>query len=88
MYGRNITCRLGRSHARANIPAILELMRTGALEPERVTAHLGALDRADVVVRDHVLGEVGWVAAPEPGDAEERKSSWCAPSVARLSADE
>lgn len=29
------------------------------------------------------LADVGWVAAPEPGDIEQRRWSWCAPSVAR-----
>ncbi|TQL69392.1 GrpB-like predicted nucleotidyltransferase (UPF0157 family) [Nocardioides albertanoniae] len=28
------------------------------------------------------LRDVGWVAAPEPGDVEQRKWSWCSPSVA------
>ncbi|MFW0785277.1 alcohol dehydrogenase catalytic domain-containing protein [Gordonia sp. CPCC 206044] len=57
MYGRNITFHLGRSHARANIPAVLDLMRSGALRPELVTSHLGALDNADTMVREHMLGE-------------------------------
>lgn len=29
------------------------------------------------------LADVGWVAAPEPRDVEQRKWSWCSPSVAR-----
>lgn len=29
------------------------------------------------------LIDVGWVAAPEPDDVEQRKWSWCSPSVAR-----
>lgn len=57
MYGRNITHHLGRSHARANIPAVLDLMRTGALQPEHVTTQLGALDDAETVVRQHTRGE-------------------------------
>lgn len=28
------------------------------------------------------LTEVGWVAAPEPGDVDQRTWSWCSPSVA------
>lgn len=57
MYGRNVSYRLGRSHTRANIPAILDLMSSGDLHPELVTSHVGPLDRADALVRDHVLGE-------------------------------
>lgn len=57
MYGRNVTYHVGRSNARAHIPAVLDLMRSGTLHPERVTTHLGALDHADTVVREHMLGE-------------------------------
>lgn len=57
MYGRNVRYELSRSHARANIPRVLELMRTGALRPEAVTTDVGALDRADAVIREHILGE-------------------------------
>ena len=57
MYGRNIRYELGRSHARAHIPAILEMMRTGALRPETVTTHLASLDTADRTLREHALGE-------------------------------
>ncbi|WP_347954439.1 zinc-dependent alcohol dehydrogenase [Gordonia aichiensis] len=57
MYGRNITFRLGRSNARANIPAVLELMRTGALKPELVTTHRGEMRHADRAVDEHVRGE-------------------------------
>lgn len=36
MYGRNITLKLGRVHARAHMPAALDLMRRGCLCPEHV----------------------------------------------------
>lgn len=57
MYGRNVSYHLGRSHTRTHIPAVLDLVRSGALRPQRVTSHLGALDRADAVIREHMLGE-------------------------------
>ncbi|MBF6369610.1 alcohol dehydrogenase catalytic domain-containing protein [Nocardia puris] len=57
MYGRNITLELARSHARAHIPAVLDLMRDGRLAPQDVTTHLGAFDRADRHITDHVRGE-------------------------------
>lgn len=36
MYGRNITLKLGRVHARAHMPAALDLMQRGCLCPEHV----------------------------------------------------
>ncbi|MCA0154684.1 alcohol dehydrogenase catalytic domain-containing protein [Tsukamurella sp. M9C] len=57
MYGRNVRYELGRSHARAHIPAVLELLRTGALRPQDVITHTGPLDRADRIVAEHVHGE-------------------------------
>lgn len=57
MYGRNITLELARSHARAHIPAVLDLIRDGRLAPQDVTTHLGSLDRADRHITDHVRGE-------------------------------
>ncbi|WP_348858064.1 zinc-dependent alcohol dehydrogenase [Nocardioides cheoyonin] len=57
MYGRNITYHLARSHARANIPAVLDLISSGALDPSRVTSHLGSLDTADRAIAEHLRGE-------------------------------
>ncbi|SFS99252.1 zinc-dependent alcohol dehydrogenase [Saccharopolyspora flava] len=57
MYGRNISFHLGRSHARAQIPAVLELMATGALDTTAVTTHLGSLDAADRVFGEHLRGD-------------------------------
>jgi threonine dehydrogenase-like Zn-dependent dehydrogenase len=36
MYGRNITLKLGRVHARAHMPAVLDLMSGGCLCPQHV----------------------------------------------------
>lgn len=57
MYGRNINFHLGRSNARANIPAVLELMRSGALKPELVTTHQSDLAHADHALDEHMRGE-------------------------------
>lgn len=57
MYGRNITYELGRSNARAHIPAVLDLISSGTLRPETVTTNVGRLDQADRVITEHVLGE-------------------------------
>ena len=57
MYGRNASFHLARSHARTNIPLVLDLMLAGKLHPERVTTATGALDDAPSAIRRHVHGE-------------------------------
>ena len=56
MYVRNVTLHLGRTHARALIPAVLELMLDGRLRPEVVTTTVASLDEAPTVLREHFLG--------------------------------
>lgn len=55
MYGRNATLHLGRTHARALIPEVLELILTGRLRPETVTTCVAALDDAPAALREHFL---------------------------------
>jgi alcohol dehydrogenase len=57
MFGRNVTCRIARSHARAVIPEILGLMQTGKLSPELVTTDLAPIDEAPKAIKRHVLGD-------------------------------
>jgi alcohol dehydrogenase len=57
MFGRNVTCRIARSHARATIPHVLELMQEGRLSPELVTTEVAPIDEAPQAIRRHVLGE-------------------------------
>jgi alcohol dehydrogenase len=57
MYGRNVTFKIGRSHARALIPHVLELVTAGKLHPERVTTDLEKLDDAPRAIKRHVHGE-------------------------------
>jgi alcohol dehydrogenase len=54
MYGRNATLHVGRTHARAVIPHVLELMRDGRLRPELVTTLTAALDDAPAALAAHV----------------------------------
>lgn len=54
MYVRNATLHVSRTHARAAMPAVLELMQSGALQPERVTTRVAALDEAPSVLREHI----------------------------------
>jgi alcohol dehydrogenase len=54
MYIRNATLHVGRAHVRALIPAVLELMTRGGLQPERVTTVVAALDDAPRVLGEHL----------------------------------
>jgi alcohol dehydrogenase len=56
MYARNATLGVSRTHARALIPAVLDLMVEGRLHPEAVTSTVAPLDEAPDVLRDHFLG--------------------------------
>jgi alcohol dehydrogenase len=56
MYGRNATLHVGRTHARAVIPHVLELMTTGRLQPERVTTLVAPLDDAPATLAAHFRG--------------------------------
>jgi alcohol dehydrogenase len=57
MNVRNVTYHVSRTHARAVIPRVLELMRAGRLHPELVTTDLARFDDAPWAIRRHVLGE-------------------------------
>ena len=52
MYGRNITLKLGRVHARAHMPAVLELMGRGCLCPEHVITRRAAFGDAAEAMLD------------------------------------
>jgi alcohol dehydrogenase len=54
-YGRNLTLHLGRAHARTIIPAVLELMTSGALRPEEVTTTVAPIDEAPAALREHYV---------------------------------
>jgi alcohol dehydrogenase len=56
MYVRNVTLHVGRTHARALIPKVLELMRDGRLQPQNVTTTVASLDDAPDALREHFLG--------------------------------
>jgi len=54
MYVRNATLHVSRTHARAVMPAVLELMCDGSLRPEQVTTRVASLDDAPAVLREHI----------------------------------
>ncbi|RZS40732.1 alcohol dehydrogenase [Herbihabitans rhizosphaerae] len=55
LFARNATLHVGRTHARAVIPSVLELMADGRLRPERVITVHGTLDEAPRLLREHYL---------------------------------
>jgi alcohol dehydrogenase len=57
LYGRNASLHISRSHARAVIPRVLELMTGGRLQPERVTTCLAPLDDAPRALKEHFMGD-------------------------------
>ena len=58
MYGRNMTLHVGRTHARALIPRVLELVRRADLRPLEVTTRVASLDEAPAVLAEHFRGGV------------------------------
>lgn len=56
MYIRNATLHVGRTHVRALMPDVLELMTRGGLRPEAITTTVAPLDVAPSVLREHFLG--------------------------------
>lgn len=56
MFGRNVTLHIGRSHARALIPRVLELVSSGKLRPELVTTDLAPIDEAPRAIKAHLHG--------------------------------
>jgi alcohol dehydrogenase len=56
MFGRNVTLLVARSHARALIPGVLQLMSDGSFAPERVTTVVAPLDDAPTALTDHLRG--------------------------------
>jgi alcohol dehydrogenase len=57
MYGRNATLHIGRTHARAVIPGVLELIAAGRLHPEEVTTNVADLDDAPRALTEHVRSD-------------------------------
>jgi alcohol dehydrogenase len=56
MFARNMTLKIGRTHARAEVPAVLDLIASGRIAPERVNSHLASIDDAPRALRDHAVG--------------------------------
>jgi alcohol dehydrogenase len=56
MFGRNATLKIGRSHARAEVPAVLDLIASGQIAPERVNSTVDSIDAAPGALGEHARG--------------------------------
>lgn len=56
MYGHNVTLHLGRTHARALIPRVLELIVRKELCPLEVSTRIASIDDAPAALAEHVRG--------------------------------
>jgi alcohol dehydrogenase len=56
MYIRNVTLHFGRTHARALIPDVLDLMADRGLRPQDVITEVAPLDHAPAALRRHFDG--------------------------------
>jgi alcohol dehydrogenase len=56
MFGRNGTLKIGRSHARAEVSPVLDLIASGRIAPERVNSTVDSIDAAPQALRDHAEG--------------------------------
>jgi alcohol dehydrogenase len=58
MYGRNMALHVGRTHARALIPRVLELMLGDELRPLDVGTRIASIEDAPAVLAEHFRGGV------------------------------
>ena len=56
MYGRNVTLHFGRTHARALIPEVLELLASGRLDPQPLITNVAPLEDAPRALGEHFRG--------------------------------
>jgi alcohol dehydrogenase len=56
MYGRNVTLHFGRTHARALMPEVLELLASGRLDPGPIVTDVAPLEDAPRALGEHFRG--------------------------------
>lgn len=57
MFARNVSLHVGRTHARAHMPNVLELMQEHLLHPETVATVVDRFDDAPRVLHEHYVGD-------------------------------
>jgi alcohol dehydrogenase len=57
MFARNVELRIGRSHARQALPAVLDLVASGRIDPELVTTVAADLNDAPRTLSEHARGD-------------------------------
>ena len=56
MFGRNVTLTVSRSHIRSVMPAVLDLVAAGRIDPGAVTTAVAPFGDATRTLREHLLG--------------------------------
>jgi alcohol dehydrogenase len=56
-YVNNVTLHIGRAHIRALIPAVLDLIASGRLQPDLVTTNVASFDDAPQALHEHCNGD-------------------------------
>jgi threonine dehydrogenase-like Zn-dependent dehydrogenase len=59
--GKNLTIKGGNCHHRKYIPKLLELVRTGAVDPTEILTHVGPLTSAVEAYKEFDRREPGWI---------------------------
>jgi alcohol dehydrogenase len=57
MYGHNVTLHFGRTHARALMPTVLELIAAGRLDPQLVVSDVARFEDAPRALTQHMRGD-------------------------------
>jgi alcohol dehydrogenase len=57
MYTRNVALHFGRTHARALMPEVLELLASGRLDARAVVSNVASFEDAPAAIAEHVRGE-------------------------------
>ena len=59
--GKNLTIKMGNCNHRKYIPKLLELVRTGAIDPTEILTHVGPLTSAIDAYKEFDRREPGWI---------------------------
>ena len=57
MYIRNVTLHFGRTHARALMPQVLEMLAAGTLDPRPIVTTVASLHDAPAAIGEHMRSD-------------------------------